>query len=48
MKYGMFIGAAYAIALGTTLLLSVQALIRMRVASRRLRAVDTRRERGGR
>lgn len=48
MKYGLFIAAAYAIALGTTLLLSAQALVRVRVASRRLRAVDTRRERGGR
>jgi heme exporter protein CcmD len=45
MKYGMYIAASYAIALGTTALLSVQALLRQRSASRRLRAVDTRRDR---
>ena len=48
MTYAPYIAAAYAIALGVTVFLSAQSLIRVRSASRRLRAVDTRRERAGR
>lgn len=40
-----YIAAAYAVSLGITLLLASQALLRLRRASRRLRAVDTRRGR---
>jgi hypothetical protein len=43
MNYAPYIAAAYAIALGITLLLSGHSLIRLRHASRRLRAIDTRR-----
>jgi heme exporter protein D len=46
MSYAPYIAAAYAVALGSTLFLSAQSLIRLRSASRRLRAVDTRRDRG--
>ena len=43
-----YIAGAYAIALGVTVLLSANALVRLRIASRRLRAIDTRRDRAGR
>jgi hypothetical protein len=45
MNYTPYIAAAYAISLGITLLLTGQSLFRLRRASRRLRAVDTRRSR---
>ncbi|HYZ20751.1 MAG TPA: heme exporter protein CcmD [Rhodopila sp.] len=45
MTYAPYIAAAYAIALGVTLCLSAQSLIRLRSASRRLRAIDPRRDR---
>lgn len=48
MKYEGYIAAAYAIALGVTLLLSGHSVLRMRTASRRLRAVDPRLQRGAR
>jgi heme exporter protein CcmD len=48
MTYAPYIAAAYVIALGVTLGLAAQSLLRLRSASRRLLAVDTRRERSGR
>jgi hypothetical protein len=41
-----FIVAAYVIAVGMPLVLSIQALYRVRSASRRLQAIDLRRDRG--
>jgi hypothetical protein len=40
-----FIAAAYAIAVGVPLYFSIEAFFRVRAASRRLAAIDTRRER---
>jgi heme exporter protein CcmD len=48
MTYAPYVAAAYAIALGVTLFLSAQSLLRLRSASRRLSAVDTRRVRPAR
>jgi hypothetical protein len=41
-----YIAAAYAIAIGVPLCLSIQVFFRARSARRRLAAIDTRRERG--
>jgi hypothetical protein len=41
-----YIVAAYVIALAVPLLFSVEALFRVRSASRRLKVIDTRRNRG--
>jgi len=41
-----FIAAAYAVAIGVPLVFSVQALFRTRSATRRLAAIDPRRDRG--
>jgi hypothetical protein len=41
-----YIVAAYAIAIGVPLYFTVAVLFRVRSASRRLAAIDTRRERG--
>jgi hypothetical protein len=42
-----YIVAAYAIAMGLPLVLSVEALFRVRSARLRLQVLDTRRDRGG-
>lgn len=46
MTHLPYIVAAYVIAVGMPLVLSVEALVRARTAQRRLRAIDTRRDRG--
>jgi hypothetical protein len=45
MTDAVYIDAAYAIALGVTALLSIQAIRRSRIAERRLQAMNARRER---
>ena len=45
MTHLHYIVAAYVIAIGVPLLLSVEVLFRTRSARRRLQAIDTRRER---
>jgi len=47
MTHLPYIVAAYVIAVGLPLILSVEALFRVRTARRRLQVIDTRRERGG-
>jgi hypothetical protein len=47
MTHLPYIAAAYVLAIGTPLYLSIEALFRVRSARRRLQAIDTRRERGG-
>jgi len=42
-----YIVAAYVLAAGMPLVLSVEALFRVRSARRRLRVIDIRRDRGG-
>jgi hypothetical protein len=42
-----YIAAAYVIAVGVPVFLSVEALFRVRSARRRLQAIDVRRERRG-
>jgi hypothetical protein len=42
-----YIAAAYFIAVGLPLVLSVESLFRVRSARRRLQVIDTRRDRGG-
>jgi hypothetical protein len=42
-----YIVAAYVMAVGMPLVLSVEALFRGRLARRRLQVIDTRRNRGG-
>jgi hypothetical protein len=42
-----YIAAAYVIAIGMPLVLSIEALFRVRSARRRLQAIDVRRDRGG-
>jgi heme exporter protein D len=46
MTHLPFIVAAYVIALGTPIILTVQAVLRARSAERRLDAIDPRRNRG--
>ncbi len=46
MTHLPYIAAAYAIAIGVPLFLSIQVFFRVRSANRRLAAIDTRRERG--
>jgi hypothetical protein len=46
MTHLRYILAAYVIAIGLPLILSVEVLLRVRSASRRLAAIDTRRTRG--
>ena len=47
MTHLPYIVAAYVIAVGLPLIMSVEALFRVRTARRRLQVIDTRRERGG-
>jgi len=47
MTHLPYIVAAYVIAVGLPLIMSVEALFRVRAARRRLQVIDTRRERGG-
>ncbi len=47
MTHLPYIVAAYVIAVGMPLVLSVEALFRVRSARRRLLAIDPRRDRGG-
>jgi hypothetical protein len=47
MTHLPYIVAAYVIAVGLPLILSLEALFRVRSARRRLLVIDTRRERGG-
>jgi hypothetical protein len=42
-----YIAAAYVIAVGVPLYLGIEALLRVRSAGRRLKAIDPRRDRGG-
>ncbi len=46
MTHLPYILAAYAIAIGMPLALSIEVAFRVRSARRRLQAIDTRRERG--
>lgn len=46
MNHLPYIVAAYVIAIGVPLAFSVEALFRVRSASRQLQVVDTRRDRG--
>lgn len=47
MTHLPYIAAAYVIAVGVPVFLSVEALFRVRSARRRLQAIDVRRERRG-
>ena len=47
MTHLPYIVAAYIIAAGLPLVLSLEALLRVRSARRRLQVIDTRRDRGG-
>ena len=46
MSHLPYIVAAYVIAVGVPMVFSIAALVRVRAASRRLQAIDTRRDRG--
>ncbi len=46
MTHLPYIVAAYALAIGLPLAFSIEALVRVRSAKRRLQAIDVRRDRG--